>query len=159
MRNLAILLCGLALCVMGSAVGLAKWAGYPGGALEVIGGLTRDALPFAALAVWMLVLAAPVILALGGWALLTRGRRGAWPPLLAFSLLPPVVGLLAATYSGLITLIVMARTHTTSLQVLAPSIAELLLALGVGLAVGALAAVPNAIVTARAAGGAAERIG
>jgi hypothetical protein len=119
----------LAAATLAGAVGLAAWAGAS------VPGLVLDAGPFTKL------LDAVLIAALGGLYLLRKAsvRRDA-PDLLrlaAWAL--PLLGLLAALWGWYLVFQAVQATGASDPRVIAPSVAESLVPLGLGLLGGALA--------------------
>jgi len=129
---------GAALLVF--AIALGAWAGMPANPLTMMGILLGQASPVTKLVLILLAVQAVVILIVGVSRLI-KTTRDADPTLLTvFSLLPPALGLATSLLAGLSVVIAVQQTHTTSLMVVAPSLAEAMTPLALGLLVGALAA-------------------
>jgi hypothetical protein len=143
-------LLGAFLLVLAIALGI--WAGMPANPLATLKILVLSSGPFAKLAYLVLTF-------LGIWiailvvAWFAKGRRSSDPSALALlSLAPPGAGLAATLMTALSIGRVMQQTHTTELMVIAPSLAEALAPLAIGLLLGAAAAV----LKAKAAAGAGQ---
>ena len=128
---------GGALLLVG-ATGLGIWAGMPANPLTTFGILVLSAGPMVKLA-YLLLTGLAIWLAVLGVTSLAKGRAENPSALSILSLAPPGVGLLATLYTVLVILRVMQDTHTSDLIVIAPSLAEALAPLGVGLLLGAVA--------------------
>jgi hypothetical protein len=87
----------------------------------------------------VLCLAAPLVVIVGLVHLAAGG--GARPLLRVIEWAGPIVGLLGLAYGGLIDLIAIQATQVSRFEVVAPSLAEALLPLALGLLVATLAAV------------------
>src|SRR5688572_9976446 len=129
MRPLTVGFGGLAAASLGCAAGLALWSSAS------IPGLFLEAAPFTKLV--DVALAGAV----GGLFLLPRARAGPESPdLLRLAVwVLPLLGVLAALWSGYVILQAVEATGVTDQQTIAPSVAESLLPLGLGLLGGALA--------------------
>lgn len=146
----------LALGVVGAAllvatVALAKWAGFEVSSPVIIWQLAGDSLSLVRLALLLQLcslLATPILFAVGLSSTTSKREGSDGLSVLQFS--APGLGLLAAAYAGWIVYVAMVRTHTVSFLVIAPSVAQLLLVLGVGFLAGAVAAAANAMLLARA---------
>ncbi len=122
--------------VLAGALGLGIWAGMPANPLTTFGILVLSAgiltkmvyLGLVGLAIWIAAL---------GVACLTKGRADDPSALAILSFLPPGLGLSATLLAALSIARAMQATHTTELVVIAPSLAEALAPLGVGLMLGA----------------------
>ena len=140
MKVLPIVLGLAGIALLGSAIGLAIWAGMPANPLTTLGILTWQTgaiskfvyLILAAQAAWIAVLA------------VRRGSGDDPTVVTILTFVPPGLGLAAALLAGLSIRIAMAQTHATELIVIAPSLAEAMTILAIGLLVGAAAAALNA---------------
>ncbi|MBO9559051.1 MAG: hypothetical protein J7515_10750 [Caulobacter sp.] len=130
-------LAGGALLV--GAVGLGIWAGMPANPLTTLGLLVLSAGALTKL-IYLVLIGLAIWIAALGVACLTKGRADDPSLLSTLSLLPPGLGLAATLFSALSIARAMQATHTTELIVIAPSLAEALAPLAVGLLLGALAA-------------------
>lgn len=145
MKVMAIVLgvAGAALLVF--AIGLGAWAGMPANPLTILGILLGQASSVSKLVLILLAIQAIVILIIGVPRLTKPKGDGDRSVLALFSFVPPGLGLAASLLAGLSVMIAMQQTHTTSLMVIAPSLAEALTPLALGLLIGALAATLQAL--------------
>ena len=148
MRKLSLVLGvgGVGLLIAG--VWLAKWAQVPGDPLSVMGMLLLDADPLGKLALLGVLGCLGIVVVSGGSALArTQGRPS--DALMVLGWVACGLGVLQGVYGGLNVSSAMVRTNTTSLLIIAPSVAEVMLIAGIGLIVGALGLGINAILQAR----------
>lgn len=146
---LALGIIGVALIV--ATVLLAKWAGFSASPVSIMWELQRAFVGLLRLAFVLLALsliAVPILFAAQFFNRAPDSRGSDGLSVLSFS--APGLGLLGALYGGWIVYVAMVRTHTVSLPVIAPSLAELSLLLGVGFLTGACAAAANAVLINRA---------
>jgi hypothetical protein len=122
------------------AVALGIWAGMPANPLTTLGILLGQASSVTKLVLLLLAIQAIVILIVAVPRLIKPERDGDRSLLTAFSFVPPGLGLAASLLAGLSVLIAMQQANTTNLTVIAPSLAEAMTPLALGLLVGALAA-------------------
>ncbi|PTS88166.1 MULTISPECIES: hypothetical protein [unclassified Caulobacter] len=141
MKVAAVAFSVLGTGLLGFAYGLAVWAGMPANPLATLGMLLGYSGALIKLALMVLGLQLIAILAVAVPRLLKPSVDPDRSLLTVFSFLPPGVGLAASLLDGLTILNVMQRTNTTSLMVIAPSLAEAIMPLALGLLIGALAAV------------------
>jgi hypothetical protein len=125
--------------LLAGAIGLGIWAGMPANPLATLGILVLSAGPLTKLA-YLLLTGLGVWIAVLGVTSLARGRTGDPSLLSVLSLLPLGVGLFATLLTTLSIARAMQATQTSDLFVIAPSLAEALAPLGVGLLLGAVAA-------------------
>ncbi|KQY35582.1 hypothetical protein ASD38_03215 [Caulobacter sp. Root487D2Y] len=140
---------GGALLLVG-AIGLGIWAGMPANPLATLGILVLSAGALTKL-VYLVLFGLGIWIAILGATSLAKGRSGDPSLLSVLTLLPPGLGLLATLLTGLSIVRAMQNTHTSDLFVIAPSLAEALAPLGVGLLLGAVPAALKARLTSAAA--------
>lgn len=150
MKLLAIVLSLLGLALLCTAVALAQWAYMRGGPAALLWSLFLDLPPSSKVLAIPLLIYAPIVLILGCAQLRKGGESGPSSTLLTLSVVPVGAGLMVAALQGLNVYIAVERTHTTNLRVIAPSVAEAVLLIALGLLAGAAAAIPNALLSARA---------
>jgi len=126
--------------VLAGAIGLGTWAGMPANPLATFGILVLSAGPLTKL-VYLLLTGLGIWIAALCVASLAKGRSDDPSLLSILSLLPPGLGLLSTLLTGLAIVQAMRNTNTRDLFVIAPGVAEALAPLGVGLLLGAVAAV------------------
>ena len=149
MRTLALILGFGGLALAAAAVGLAMWAHVEGDPLSVIGMLLADADPIGKVALFLILAGFAVIAVSGGLALARPGGRPQ-DALMVLGWAAPGLGLLAALYGALNIRTAMARTGTTHLMVIAPSVSEVMLIAAIGLMVGGVGLGVNATLARRA---------
>ena len=141
---------GLAgVLLLGGAVLLASWAGLPGG-LGVLGLLFMDADPIVKLVMMLLGPTCLAVLVMGAVELVRNPPRGPSDGLGVLAYTAAGAGLLAALYGSINIYLAVMATGTRNLKVVAPSVSEMMLAAGLGLLVGAVAAALNAAAASRA---------
>lgn len=140
MKATAIILGLGGILLVLSAIALGAWAGMPANPLAVLGILLSQAGPLAKLVLlWLAVLA--VVIAIMGAARRARGgRSGNRSRLTVLSVMAPGLGLASTVLSCLTIRGLMERTGVSDLRIIAPSLAEAIMPLGLGLLVGAAAA-------------------
>lgn len=144
---IVLALLGAFLLVLAIALGI--WAGMPANPLATLKILVLSSGPFAKLAYLLLtVLGIWITILIVAW--FAKGRRSSDPSALALlSLAPPGLGLAATLMTAVSVVTAMQRTRTTELMVVAPSLAEALAPLAIGLLLGAAAAALKARAAAR----------
>jgi len=120
------------------AIGLGIWAGMPANPLATLAILVLQAGALAKL-FYLLLTGLGIWIAVLGVSVLTKGRSGdpSLPGILA--LLSMGLGLLATLLAGISIGRAMQQTNTSDLMVIAPSLAEALTPLAIGLLLGAFA--------------------
>ncbi len=148
-KALALTLSLLTAVVICIDFGLAKWAGMPGGPLKVFSILIADSFLVTKMVIGLLVILLFVVLTTGSALVLAKRRNEPSSFLSALSITLPFLGGAAGAFDGLIIWQAVVNTHTTNFLVVAPSIASALVPIGLGLFVGALAAIANAVLSTR----------
>ena len=134
----------LGALMIGAVFYLTQVAAMPGG-LRALGILLLDMSPTLKIAMFLIVGLGVTTLTLGP-PQIRKGADGDGSQLRWLAIGATALGLLAAARQGLIIRQAMAETHTTNLQVIAPSLAEAALVAAAGLMVGALAATLSAAI-------------
>ena len=143
MRAWAIVRIVVAAAIIAGAVAIAQWGGLRGDPHQVLKTLFDNASGIPRRALVLLAIAAPIVLVLTV-ARLVRGNRTAPAQILSlFNALPPLIGIAAAIFDSVALLLATPRGHTSPLIAMAPGLAEAALILGLGLLVGAIAALPK----------------
>jgi len=133
----------VAAAIIAGAVAIAQWGGLRGDPHQVLKTLFDNASGIPRRALVLLAIAAPIVLVLTV-ARLVRGNRTAPAQILSlFNALPPLIGIAAAIFDSVALLLATPRGHTSPLIAMAPGLAEAALILGLGLLVGAIAALPK----------------
>jgi hypothetical protein len=134
---------GLILIVCNLA--LAKWSGFQGGPLNVLGGLLLNT----RITVRLVLLCEMSGLVVAGVGLGKAIARSLRPPFSRFlsilTFIIPLFGLISTAFELMLVYATALRTHTTVLFVMGPSIAISLLPLAAGLVAGTVAALANAL--------------
>jgi hypothetical protein len=139
MKNAPVVLGSSGALLLVGAIGLGIWAGMPANPLATFGLLVLSAAPLTKL-IYLLLTGLGIWIAVLGVASLAKGRSDAPSALSILSLAPPGLGLAATLLTALSIVRAMQATNTSDLFVIAPSVAEALAPLGVGLLLGAVAA-------------------
>ena len=143
MRASAIVRIVVAVAIIAGAVALAQWGGLRGDPHHVLKTLFDNATGLPRRALVPLSIAAPIVIVL---TIARFARRDSSTPaqlLSLFGALAPLVGILAAIFDVVVLLLATPRGHTAPLIAMAPTLAEAALILGLGLLVGAIAALPK----------------
>jgi hypothetical protein len=144
MRAFAVVRIVVAAAIIAGAVAIAQWGGLHGDAHKVLKALFDNASGFPRQALVVLAVAAPIVAVLTIARLLRRRRRTAPAQVLSlFNALAPLVGIAAAIFDVVAALRATPAGHTAPLMAMAPALAEAALILGLGLLVGAVAALPR----------------
>jgi hypothetical protein len=143
MRALAIVRIVVAAAVIAGAVAIAQWGGLRGDPHQVLKALFDDSGGLPRRALVLLAVAAPIVIVLTLARLARRNRSAPAQILSLFNALAPLVGIAAALFDVIVLLRATPAGHTAPLIAMAPGLAEAALILGLGLLVGAVAALPK----------------
>jgi hypothetical protein len=143
MRALAIVRIVVAAAIIVGAVAIAQWGGLRGDPHQVLRALFDNAAGVPRRALIALAIAAPIVIVLTIARLARRNRSAPAQILSLFNAVAPLVGIAAATFDVVALLQATPRGHTAPLIAMAPGLAEAAMILGLGLLVGAVAALPK----------------
>ena len=143
MRAFAILRAIVAGAIIAGAVAIAHWGGMHGESARVLRSLFDGATGVPRRALDLLAIAAPIVLVLTLARLMRRNRSAPAQILSLFNALAPLVGIAAAIFDIAALRLATPPGHTAPLIAMAPGLAEAALILGLGLLVGAVAALPR----------------
>ena len=144
MRAFAVVRIVVAAAIIAGAVAIAQWGGLHGDPQTVLKALFDNASGLPRQALVLLAIAAPIVILLTIARLARRRRRAAPAQVLSlFNAVAPLVGIAAALFDVIAVLRATPSGHTAPLIAMAPILAEAALILGLGLLVGAVAALPK----------------
>ncbi len=143
MRALAIVRIVVAAAIVVGAVAIAQWGGVRGDAHQVLRTLFDHASGLSRQVLIGLIIAAPIVLVLTLTRLVRRNPAAPAQILSLFNGLAPVVGVAAAALDLAGLLHGASLANPPSPVSMAPTLAEASLILGIGLLVGAVAALPK----------------
>ncbi len=143
MRIVGLAGIALGIAVLVGATMFARWAGLSGGLPRIAGDLFINAGPVDKLGIMVLALTTVVATIMAAISIASGGRSEVSEALGPLSLIAPLFGAVVAAYGYWFIHVAADATHTTNLMIMAPSIAEDTLALGLGLLAGGVAALPR----------------
>ena len=143
MRAFAIVRLVVAAAIIAGAVALARIGGLHGDPHQVLKAVFDHASGLPRQAMVALIIAAPLAILLTLARFIRRKRHAPAQSLSLFNALAPLVGMVAAAADMIGVAGVVPAGHWPRLGAIAPALAEAALVLGLGLLVGAIAALPK----------------